>query len=491
MPIIKELSKISYNGDEYVIVDGASSARIDSVEANIGAHAGNRNNPHAVTAAQLGISATNSSVTVDGTTFNKYEHPTTTPVTTPVAAKIGNDNLGHVIIGDNLTAADVGAATSGHTHGNITNDGKITSDTTIATGDKIVVINADDNKAVRSTISFDTSKAGYALTQAGTWAQFNNYTHPTATATNAAAVKVGQTNLGHVVLGDAITASDVGAAASTHTHSTEISAGGTSPTSLSANTTYTLKTGGTTFVFKTPVDTQYTHPSGTATTAAAVKVGSDSLGHVVLGDAITASDIGAATSGHNHDTVYAKKSELASLVAATDAMVFKGTLGTNGTITSLPADHTRGDTYRVITPNTYAGVKCEEGDLVICLNTGTTSNNADWTVAQTNIDGAVIGPSTTVDGDIAIFDGTSGKLIKDSNYKLDDFAIAGHKHTAKLETSTATTGVVDLASGGKYKLTAGGNEVIFSMPISNAYTHPTTEGYKHVPAGGTTGQYLK
>lgn len=41
--------------------------------------------------------------------------------------------------------------------------------------------------------------------------------------------------------------------------------------------------------------TVYTHPTTTAATAAAVKVGKDSAGHVVLGAALTASDVGAAT----------------------------------------------------------------------------------------------------------------------------------------------------------------------------------------------------
>ena len=35
----------------------------------------------------------------------------------------------------------------------------------------------------------------------------------------------------------------------------------------------------------------YIHPSTTATTAAAVKVGNDSLGHVILGDVLTANDL--------------------------------------------------------------------------------------------------------------------------------------------------------------------------------------------------------
>ena len=38
---------------------------------------------------------------------------------------------------------------------------------------------------------------------------FNKYEHPTTTATNAAAVKVGKDNLGHVVIGSALTKSDV------------------------------------------------------------------------------------------------------------------------------------------------------------------------------------------------------------------------------------------------------------------------------------------
>lgn len=42
--------------------------------------------------------------------------------------------------------------------------------------------------------------------------------------------------------------------------------------------------------------TVYTHPSTTATAAAAVKVGCDVRGHVLLGSALTASDVGAATS---------------------------------------------------------------------------------------------------------------------------------------------------------------------------------------------------
>ena len=54
------------------------------------------------------------------------------------------------------------------------------------------------------------------------------------------------------------------------------------------------------------------------------------------------------------------------------AMVFKGTIGTGGTVTQLPANHAIGDTYRVITAGTYAGQHCEIGDMIICITAGTT-----------------------------------------------------------------------------------------------------------------------
>ena len=115
--------------------------------------------------------------------------------------------------------------------------------------------------------------------------------------------------------------------------------------------------------------------------------------------------------------------------AANDAMIFKGTIGSSGaTVTALPDTHSIGWTYRVLTAGTYAGVKCEIGDLIICIADGTAANNAHWTVAQTNLDGAVIGPASATSGNFALFDGTSGKLIKNSSYSPSSFATAGHNH---------------------------------------------------------------
>lgn len=82
---------------------------------------------------------------------------------------------------------------------------------------------------------------------------------------------------------------------------------------------------------------------------------------------------------------------ISSGIAAADAMIFKGTLGTDGTVEELPTTYKTGWTYRVIEAGTYAGQQCEIGDLVIALTarSGTGNQDTDWTVAQTNIDGAI------------------------------------------------------------------------------------------------------
>lgn len=113
------------------------------------------------------------------------------------------------------------------------------------------------------------------------------------------------------------------------------------------------------------------------------------------------------------DTDAVTKSYTDSLLAGADAMVFKGTLGTGGTITTLPATHEAGWTYKVITAGTYAGQTCEIGDLVVCIKDASTASNDDWVVVQTNIDGAVTGPASSTSGHIPTFNGTSGKVIQD------------------------------------------------------------------------------
>lgn len=65
-------------------------------------------------------------------------------------------------------------ANASHTHGNITNDGKLqTTDVAVADGDKLVITDASDsNKVARTSVEFDGSTTNKALTPKGTWETF-------------------------------------------------------------------------------------------------------------------------------------------------------------------------------------------------------------------------------------------------------------------------------------------------------------------------------
>lgn len=113
--------------------------------------------------------------------------------------------------------------------------------------------------------------------------------------------------------------------------------------------------------------------------------------------------------------------EIGSKISAAQALRFKGTIGTDGDVTELPANHTVGDTYVVKAAGNFAGEGCEAGDMIICVKSGTTAANADWSVIQRNLDGAVTGKSLTANTVIlgnggstvkALANGTAGYVLK-------------------------------------------------------------------------------
>lgn len=147
-------------------------------------------------------------------------------------------------------------------------------------------------------------------------------------------------------------------------------------------------------------------------------------------------------------------------IAASDAMIYKGTIGnaaSGATIAALPATHSVGWTYKVVTAGTYAGKVCEVGDMIICLTAGTVATDSDWSVVQSNIDGAVTGPASSVDAHVATFNGTTGKVIKDSGFTIGTSVPADAKFTDT--TYTAGTGIdisgTTISNAGVRSVTAG------------------------------------
>lgn len=122
------------------------------------------------------------------------------------------------------------------------------------------------------------------------------------------------------------------------------------------------------------------------------------------------------------------RAEIQSMVKDLDAVVFKDTIdgGSTGAYGALTPAADRGDLYIVSTAGKIDGVAVEPGDWLICKVDGTaaaTANNYstivdNWGFVQVNKDGIVIGPSSATSGNVVLFDGTTGKLIKDSGKTL-------------------------------------------------------------------------
>lgn len=150
------------------------------------------------------------------------------------------------------------------------------------------------------------------------------------------------------------------------------------------------------------------------------------------------------TENEINDKLKAINDKIGALLGANDALVFKGII--DGKHPLPTADYEVGHTYRVNEAGTYAGQKCEQGDLIICIADALSTSTPHWTVAQTNIDGAVIGPANATGDNIVLFNGATGKSIKDSGKKLSDFAPSKHDHiitaTAKNDGVVVLTGTM-------------------------------------------------
>ena len=131
-------------------------------------------------------------------------------------------------------------------------------------------------------------------------------------------------------------------------------------------------------------------------------------------------------------------------IAASDAMIYKGTIGTGGTITSLPnIGYKTGWTYKVITAGTYAGQVCEIGDMIIALNDGPSSGssvvNADWTVVQNNVDVMTGATSSTA--------GTKGLVPAPASGNQNKFLRADGTWQSPADTENSITSITASGSG--------------------------------------------
>ena len=305
-------------------------------------------NPHHVTKADVGLGrVSNTTITVsatDGVTSNdgttsvtyKYTHPTTTAVAAS-AKKVGYDNQGHVVLGDALVKGDVGL-------GNVDNTSDATKKTnftgSIASGNTGFVTGGAaytelnkkaDKTATVSTVTYDTTNKKITKTINGT------------TTDVVTAAKLKEDMSLDLVKNQAITVTSTSVSDGTNTFN------------------------------------KYTHPTYTTATAAAVKVGRDSTGHVTIGTALVKGDVGLGNVDNTSDDT--KKANFTGAVAS-------GNTGFPTGDAVLQAITANGKGYEIVTTsNTYAEVKAiyDAGKIPVLHET----NSFNAYIPLTEVDTAV------------------------------------------------------------------------------------------------------
>ena len=154
-------------------------------------------------------------------------------------------------------------------------------------------------------------------------------------------------------------------------------------------------------------------------------------------------------------------------LAVNDAMIFKGTVGVGGTLTGAAFNalvvYNSGWSYKIITAGTYKGVVAEVGDQYMpTVDRASSGVNADWTVIQTNIDGAVTGPASSGNNNVAIFNGTSGKLIKDSGV-----SISGSNSGDEVQATTTVKGIAEIATQTEVNTGADNTRIVTPLALKS------------------------
>lgn len=176
-----------------------------------------------------------------------------------------------------------------------------------------------------------------------------------------------------------------------------------------------------------------------------------------------------------------------------EPMVFKGSLGTGGTITALPVDGTAtvGDTYKVITDGTYASKAAKVGDTFICDSKTSSANT--WTLIPSGDEpsGTVTSVTIKATSPIAIDSSsaitTSGtRTLSHANsgvtagtYKSVTVNATGHVTAGTNPTTISGYGITDakIDSG---VITLGSNTI---TPLTASSTLDATKLSGTIPSG--------
>lgn len=131
------------------------------------------------------------------------------------------------------------------------------------------------------------------------------------------------------------------------------------------------------------------------------------------------------------------------LLDANNAYQYKGGIDAS-TNPNYPAA-SAGWTYKVTVAGKIggaAGPNVEAGDSLTALVDSSAAGThaavgANWLIVQTNIDGAVVGPASSVNGNLVSFSGTGGKVVADSGFSVDNDAALTANSNTRVPTQSA------------------------------------------------------
>lgn len=162
------------------------------------------------------------------------------------------------------------------------------------------------------------------------------------------------------------------------------------------NTTYTFETGAANGQFKVTDSSGNVQNVSVKGLAGAAYKGVDS-------------SVPAGSSSANLPTSAAVAAAISAAISASDAMRFKGTVGSGGTVTALPTTGVAaGDTYKAVSAGTYGGQSAKAGDMFIAL-----SSEPTWAYIPSGDDGnaykyTASNPALTASGNICTWTITHG-----------------------------------------------------------------------------------
>jgi hypothetical protein len=391
-----------------------------------------------------------------GTTFNDND-------TSLMTAAAINDQIGSIAGGgeSNQNAWTTITVPSGTT----TQLADTTTDTLAftAAGGMTITGGADDTIQFSSADTNTTYSAGTNMTLSGTTFSATDtdtvYTHPT-TAGNKHVPTGGSSGqfLKYSSSGTAVWAADNNTDTNTtYSAGTNMTLSGTTFSATDTNTTYSVGDGGLTTNNFTDAD--HTKLNGIASSA-------NNYSHTT-----NANLTGDVTSSGNATTI------------ATDAVDI-AMLSATGTASS--STYLRGD-------NTWAAVSSGSGDMTgvdltggtgisIGSETGTTSGDYSATITNSGVTSIVAGSNISIDVATGAVTITATDTDTNTTYSAgSNMSLSGTTFSATDTNTTYSAGTNMTLSGTTFAAT----------DTDTVYTHPTSAGNKHVPTGGSSGQFLK